>query len=138
MPLMAGMFSSPGPALSAKPQAPSEVARSYACLASCTRKAMAQTLGPCSRANFCANESGSAFRMKLMVPWRYSSTFLWRCLATAVKPMRSKTLPMATGSGAAYSMNSKPSVPMGLSQGVKAGASAWLMCGLRKKWGFDE
>jgi hypothetical protein len=28
---------------------------------------MAQMLGPCSRANRCANESGSAFRMKLML-----------------------------------------------------------------------
>ncbi|MNY75508.1 hypothetical protein D3C86_2148030 [compost metagenome] len=30
--------------------------------------------------------------------------------------MLSNTRPMASGSGAAYSMNSKPSVPMGLSQ----------------------
>jgi hypothetical protein len=32
--------------------------------------------------------------------------------------MRSNSAPMAAGSGAAYSMNSKPSVPIGLSQGV--------------------
>src|SRR5436190_14335169 len=32
--------------------------------------------------------------------------------------MRSNTAAIAAGSGAAYSMNSNPSVPMGLSQGV--------------------
>ena len=58
--------------------------------------------------------------MKLISPWRYSSTFLWRCRATALKPMRSNAWPMACGSGAAYSMNSKPSVPMGLSQAAVA------------------
>ncbi len=79
---------------------------------------MAQMLGPCRRAKRCAKESGSALTMKLISPWRYSNTFLCRCLAMAVKPMRSNSAPMATGSGAAYSMNSKPSVPIGLSQGV--------------------
>jgi DNA-binding Lrp family transcriptional regulator len=81
---------------------------------------MAQMLGPCSRAKRCAKESGSALTMKLISPWRYSSTFLWRCRAMAVKPMRSNSAPIAAGSGAAYSMNSKPSVPIGLSQGVKS------------------
>jgi hypothetical protein len=96
---------------------------------------MAQTLGPCWRAKRWANESGSAFTMKLIVPCRYSSTFLWRCFATALKPMRSKTWPIAAGSGAAYSMNSKPSVPMGFSHGVKAGASAVLMGRLQEESG---
>jgi hypothetical protein len=52
-----------------------------------------------------------------MPPCRYSITALWRCLAIALKPMRSNSSPIAWGSGAAYSMNSKPSVPMGLSHG---------------------
>ena len=73
---------------------------------------------PVRRAKRCANESGSALTMKLISPWRYSITFLWRCRAIGLKPMRSNSAPMAAGSGAAYSMNSKPSVPMGLSQGV--------------------
>jgi hypothetical protein len=45
-------------------------------------------------------------------------TFLWRWRAIAVKPMLSNSAPSAFGSGAAYSTNSKPSVPIGLSQGV--------------------
>ena len=39
-----------------------------------------------------------------------------------LKPMRWNRVPMATGSGAAYSMNSNPSVPMGFSQTVEV----WL------------
>src|SRR5688572_3952558 len=56
--------------------------------------------------------------MKLISPCRYRVTFLWRCRAMALKPMRSNTPAIAAGSGAAYSMNSKPSVPIGLSQGL--------------------
>src|SRR5574343_1164084 len=85
---------------------------------------MAHTLGPCRRAKRWAKLSGSALMMKLMPPWRYSVTFLWRCLATGLKPMCSNSAPMAAGSGAAYSMNSKPSVPMGLSQGVLGSMAA--------------
>src|SRR5258708_15522774 len=45
----------------------------------------------------------------------------------ALKPRRSKTSPIAFGSGAAYSTNSKPSVPIGFSQGVNCidGNSKW-------------
>src|SRR4051812_16752543 len=87
---------------------------------------MAHTLGPCRRAKRCANESGSAFSTKLISPWRESVTFLWRWGAIAVKPIRSKICAMAAGSGAAYSMNSKPSVPAGFSQGVNFMALAYL------------
>ncbi|EWS64877.1 hypothetical protein Y695_01874 [Hydrogenophaga sp. T4] len=62
--------------------------------------------------------------MKLISPWRYSVTALWRCFAIGLKPMRSNSAPMAAGSGAAYSMNSKPSVPMGFSQVVAAEVTA--------------
>src|SRR4051812_23503929 len=54
--------------------------------------------------------------MKLISPCRYSVTFLCRCFAMAVKPICSNSRPSATGSGAVYSMNSKPSVPTGFSQ----------------------
>ena len=37
--------------------------------------------------------------MKLISPWRYSITFLWRCRAMAVKPMRSNSAPMRGGVG---------------------------------------
>ena len=84
---------------------------------------MAQMLGPCRRAKRWAKLSGSALMMKLISPWRYRVTFLWRWRATAAKPMRSNSWPMAWGSGAAYSMNSKPSVPMGLSQWAAAGVA---------------
>src|SRR6185295_4578568 len=77
---------------------------------------MAQMLGPCWRAKRCAKESGSALTMKLIPPWRYRITFLWRWRAIALKPRRSNSAPIAFGSGAAYSTNSKPSVPAGLSQ----------------------
>src|SRR3546814_2230776 len=68
------------------------------------------------RAKLWAKLSGSALRMKLMSPWRYSVTFFERCRATATKPMRSNSAASFSGSGAAYSMNSKPSVPMGFSK----------------------
>src|SRR5262245_26667339 len=54
--------------------------------------------------------------MKLIPPWRYRITFLWRWRAIALKPRRSNSAPISFGSGAAYSTNSKPSVPAGLSQ----------------------
>ncbi len=110
------MFSSIGPERESKPQAPRSSARLYAAAASCTRNAIAQIDGPCSRAKRCANESGSALRMKLTPPCRYSVTRLCRCLATALKPICSNSAPIAAGSGAAYSMNSKPSVPIGFGQ----------------------
>ena len=116
MPLIAGMFSSIGPERESKPQAPRSSARLYAAPASCTRNAIAQIDGPWIRAKRCANESGSAFTMKLTCPCRYSVTRLVRWRATALKPICSKTAPSAAGSGAAYSMNSKPSVPIGLAQ----------------------
>ena len=49
-----------------------------------------------------------------MPPWRYSVTALWRWWAIAWKPICRNSAPIAAGSGAAYSMNSKPSVPIGL------------------------
>ncbi|CFP66701.1 Uncharacterised protein [Bordetella pertussis] len=51
-----------------------------------------------------------------------------RCFAMALKPSSSKTLRNATGSGAVYSMNSKPAVPIGFSQGWKFSAMAALPC----------
>src|SRR5882757_9105393 len=114
MPLIAGMFSSIGPEPESKPQAPSSSARRYACAASVTRKAIAQIDGPCKRAKRCANESGSELMMKLMSPCRYSVTRLWRWRAIGTNPSFSNSAPSAAGSGAAYSMNSKPSVPIGL------------------------
>src|SRR5690349_23037389 len=45
-------------------------------------------------------------------------TFLCRWRAIARKPRRSKSAPISFGSGAAYSMNSNPAVPMGFSQGI--------------------
>src|SRR5688572_28964253 len=45
-------------------------------------------------------------------------TFLWRWRATALNPMRSNSPPSAAGSGAAYSTNSKPSVPIGLCEAI--------------------
>src|SRR5258707_10645698 len=74
---------------------------------------MAQTLGPCTRAKPCAKLSGSPLTMKFTSPWRNSETSLERCLATFTKPMLSNSRPSASGSGAVYSTNSKPSVPMG-------------------------
>src|SRR6218665_701380 len=85
---------------------------------------MAQTLGPCWRAKRWAKLSGSALMMKLIWPWRYSVTALWRWRATGLKPRLTNTRPMACGSGAANSMNSKPSVPMGLSQPAPTGVAA--------------
>src|SRR5882672_11366676 len=75
---------------------------------------MAQIEAPCARANCCAKLSGSALIRKLMSPCRCSVTFLERCRARARKPMLSNSVRRACGSGAVYSTNSKPSVPIGL------------------------
>jgi len=53
--------------------------------------------------------------MKLMPPWRYSSTFLERCLATSEKPIFSNIGSSRPGLGEENSTNSKPHRPMGLS-----------------------
>src|SRR5450830_346086 len=76
---------------------------------------MALTEAPCTLANSVALLSGSALMMKLIWPWRYRVTFLERWRATAAKPIASSTPAIGCGSGAVYSTNSKPSVPMGLS-----------------------
>jgi hypothetical protein len=70
MPLMAGMFSSIGPAVDSTTQAPILRARVQAAAASFTRKAMAQTEGPCRRVKACGKPSLSALRMKFTSPWR--------------------------------------------------------------------
>src|SRR3954469_12226570 len=75
---------------------------------------MAQTLGPCTRANPWAKLSFSPLTTKFTSPWRNSDTSFERCRATFTKPMLSNSRPSASGSGAVYSTNSKPSVPMGL------------------------
>ena len=135
MPLIAGMFSSIGPGRLGTPHAPCATAWLYAAAASPTRNAMAQMDGPCTRANDCANESGSALTMKLISPCRYSSTFFERWRAIAVKPICSNRWPSAAGSGAAYSMNSKPSVPRGFSQSEGVVAA---MVSVRKRQGADS
>src|SRR5690349_3584980 len=114
MPTMAGMLSSIGPTLPRCGSAPSWMARSKAAAASRTRNPMAQTDGPCACAKRCAKESGSALMMKLMSPCECSVTFLLRWWATTGKPSRSNRLRNSWGSGAVYSTNSKPSVPIGL------------------------
>src|SRR5580658_17394 len=93
---------------------------------------MAQTDGPCSRANAWAKLSGSALTMKFTSPWRNSETSLERCRAILTKPSRSNSRPNSAVSGAVYSTNSNPSVPIGLSQrsirAVGAGASGDMAC----------
>src|SRR6185295_8145348 len=113
IPTIAGMLSSIGPTAVRCGSAPSETARSNAAAASCTRNAIAHTEGPCACANFWPNESGSALMMKLMSPWECRVTFLLRWRATTGNPRRSNRPRSSCGSGAVYSTNSKPSVPMG-------------------------
>src|SRR5262245_31023490 len=115
MPSILGMLSSMGPAVAGPGFAPRSSARRYAFAASFTRNAMAHADGPCVRANACPNESGSALMMKLMSPWACSVTFFERCRATAGKPSRSNKVRSSSASGAVYSTNSNPSVPIGLS-----------------------
>src|SRR6185369_16816062 len=43
-----------------------------------------------------------------------------------MNPSWPNILPMATGSDAAYSMNSKPSVPIGLSHGMNLGCTSLM------------
>ena len=124
MPSIAGMFSSIGPTLVATGFAPSATARSKACLASTTRNAMAQAHGPCSSAKRRAKLSGSALTTKLTSPWRYSVTSFERCCATAANPMVSNSRQSFSGSVEAYSTNSKPSVPIGLSSLIVAGGAS--------------
>ena len=52
--------------------------------------------------------------MKLMSPWLCRVTFFERCRATAGNPMLSNSRRNNSGSGAAYSTNSNPSVRIGL------------------------
>ena len=70
MPSIDGMLSSIGPAWPGPGFAPRSRARCQALAASFTRKAMAQTEGPCTRAKDWAKLSGSPFRMKFTSPWR--------------------------------------------------------------------
>src|SRR5689334_14920399 len=76
---------------------------------------MPQAEGPCSAAKYAAWLLGSLLMMKLMSPWRYSSTCLERCLATSVKPSFSNSGSSRWGVGEANSTNSKPINPIGLS-----------------------
>src|SRR6186713_2407443 len=127
MPTIAGMFSSMGPTVERCGSAPSWMARSNAAAASLTRNAIAQTDGPCAWAKRCPKEPGSALMTKLMSPCECRVTFLLRCCATTGNPSRSNRLRSSWGSGAVYSTNSKPSVPMGLATLESA------MTGLRTK-----
>src|SRR5215467_3635608 len=65
--------------------------------------------------------------MKLISPWRCRVTFFERWRATAGKPRRSNRLRSSCGSGAVYSTNSNPSVPIGFITEVAA------ITGLRKE-----
>jgi Lrp/AsnC family transcriptional regulator, leucine-responsive regulatory protein len=79
-------------------------------------------LGPCRRAKRCAKRVGLGVDDEVDAALAVQQHVLVPVRAIALKPRRSNSSPMATGSGAAYSMNSKPSVPIGLSQaGVIAG-----------------
>src|SRR5688572_11281418 len=115
MPSIAGMRSSIGPTSVSTGFAPRETARRNAAAASFTRNAIAQAEGPCARANCWPKPPGSALMTKLMSPWRCSVTFLLRWRAATGKPMRANSDRRSSGSGAVYSTNSKPSVPIGLS-----------------------
>lgn len=82
-------------------------------------KPIAQIDGPCSRAKRCAKESGSALIRKFTPPWRYSVTSL--AMLGDHEAQQFEHLAQRGGeSGAAYSMNSNPAVPIGLSQSWKA------------------
>ena len=74
MPLIAGSRSSIGPVGISIGCAPSSSARAYALCESFTRNASPQADGPCSAAKYAATLFGSRLTMKLMSPWRYSST----------------------------------------------------------------
>ena len=85
---------------------------------------MAQALGPWRRAKPWAKDSGSPLTRKLTSPWRHRVTSLARWRATGWKPRVSNRPASAAVSGAVYSTNSKPSVPAGLSQRLRAGPGA--------------
>src|SRR5690606_12500683 len=53
----------------------------------------------------------------------YSVTSFERWRATAAKPIDWNSAPSACGSGAVYSTNSKPSVPIGLTASIAAGSA---------------
>src|SRR5262245_45675547 len=88
---------------------------------------MAQTEGPCTRAKPWAKLSFSPLTMKLTSPWRNSDTSLERCRATRTKPMLSNSRPSASGSGAVYSTNSKPSVPIGFTASAATALGSWMV-----------
>src|SRR5580704_5329303 len=77
---------------------------------------MAQAQGPWARAKPCAKDASSALMMKLISPCAWRVTFFERWRATTGNPRRSNSVRRPCGSGAAYSTNSKPSVPIGLSK----------------------
>src|SRR5215831_5188606 len=112
------MLSSIGPTGVLIGFAPNCTARLNAAGASLTRNAIAHADGPCSRAKFCATLCGSALMMKLISPCACSVTFLLRCRARAGNPSFANKVRSSSGSGAVYSTNSNPSVPMGLSARV--------------------
>ncbi len=60
---------------------------------------MAQTLWPCSRAKRWRERIGLGIQDEVDLALAVQQHVLVAVLAMAVKPMRSKTLPMATGSG---------------------------------------
>src|SRR4051794_1655763 len=62
--------------------------------------------------------------MKLQSPCLCRVTFLVLCRATSGKPMRVKSERSSSMSGAVYSTNSKPSVPIGLAKPVTVVSSA--------------
>src|SRR3984957_7516028 len=114
MPSIDGMLSSIGPADCGPGLAPSSNDRLYAKAASLTRNAIAQMDPPCSCAKRCAKLPDSALIIKLMSPWRCSVTFRERWRATAGNPIWLNNDRSSVGSGAVYSTNSNPSVPIGL------------------------
>src|ERR1700728_4401117 len=69
---------------------------------------------PCSCAKRCAKLAGSALMMKLISPCRWSVTLRERWRATAGNPIWLNNDRSSVGSGAVYSTNSNPSVPIGL------------------------
>src|SRR3954452_6817103 len=123
IPSIVGIDNSSGPDARSTGFAPSERARLKAYCASATRNAIAGADGPCASAKRAAKEPGSALRIRLIPPWRYSVTALERWRATGAKPIVSNSWPRAAGSGWQNSTNSNPSVPIGLS-GVMAGGGA--------------
>ena len=93
-------------------------------LASATRKAIDSAQGPWAATKSLAVAVGLRIDQKLISPWRYSVTFLERWRPPAQNPWARTARAIPQDSGCAYSTNSKPSVPIGLSAlTVAAGAS---------------